>query len=618
MAMESASVAAPQRSKRRRVMSGGLLLPGSRRDGKKALYNCKYCGMDLSDTLRIRSVGPDPAQEPAGALSSGKEPKNQKQVESSATPTNLCLECFSVGAEPWPHKRTHAYRVVEVSINRRPHRSLVPAPPAERLKRSRSVPIPGFEVLTPSALRIIHRDLKDLSVPLFHPNWGCDEELLLLEALEIYGPGNWTEIAEHVGRKDKFECRDHYFEQYINSPNAPLPVVPTPRELEQRKRELEREAEGATRERKGAVLEGEPPKVEEEEAGTEAGDGGAEGAPGAAAADQDQDPNAQLLRGLSDDIRARAEGNQVEITGYNVKRDDFEPEHDNDAEVALAELEIRADDPEEERREKLEMLRVYHYRQRERYSRRAFVTDRGLLNVRQQQQREKKATKEEKEIAALLRVFARFQGREEHEALVKGIQEEQRLRKRIGELKEYRRMGVLTLAEAGLYEQDKRRRESDRERQKQTESYLQQPSYKSGKAQRAMRYASRAEQGGGEGGEAAVMSGPGSSRELQGLRIEEPGKDGREKVPSNLTLSGKEMEPACLDGAPYLDLLSAGERSLCEQLRLLPSQYLSIRSGMAALARGRGKEGPDRDDVRDAFKVDVYKLNKIQDFLFGQ
>ena len=128
-----------------------------------------------------------------------------------------------------------------------------------------------------------------------------------------------------MGRKDKFECRDHYFEQYINSPNAPLPVVPTPRELEQRKRELEREAEGAARERKGAVLEGEPPKVKEEEAGTEAGDGGAEGAPGAAAADQDQDPNAQLLRGLSDDIRARAEGNQVEITGYNVKRDDFEP-----------------------------------------------------------------------------------------------------------------------------------------------------------------------------------------------------------------------------------------------------------------------------------------------------
>ena len=113
MAMESASVAAPQRSKRRRVMSGGLLLPGSRRDGKKALYNCKYCGMDLSDTLRIRSVGPD-AQDPGA--SSGKEPKNQKQIESSATPTNLCLECFSVGAEPWPHKRTHAYRVVEGSI----------------------------------------------------------------------------------------------------------------------------------------------------------------------------------------------------------------------------------------------------------------------------------------------------------------------------------------------------------------------------------------------------------------------------------------------------------------------------------------------------------------------
>ena len=120
------------RSKRRRALDGGLLSPGVSKDGKKALYNCKYCGVDLSDTLRIRNA------------------------EHSGV--DLCLDCFSVGVDCWPHKRQHAYRVVE-----------------------------------------------GLSSPLFDSDWGMDEELLLLEALEIYGPGNWTEIAEHVGRKDKFE-----------------------------------------------------------------------------------------------------------------------------------------------------------------------------------------------------------------------------------------------------------------------------------------------------------------------------------------------------------------------------------------------------------------------------
>ena len=57
----------------------------------------------------------------------------------------LCVECFSVGVEPNPHEASHAYHVID-----------------------------------------------DLSFPLFTMDWGADEELLLLEAIEIYGLGNWT------------------------------------------------------------------------------------------------------------------------------------------------------------------------------------------------------------------------------------------------------------------------------------------------------------------------------------------------------------------------------------------------------------------------------------------
>ena len=89
---------------------------------------------------------------------------------------NLCVECFCVGVEPHPHQACHAYHVVD-----------------------------------------------DLSFPLFTLDWGADEDQLLLEAIEMYGLGNWSEVAEHVGAKTKAQCHKHYFDVYVHSPTAPLP-----------------------------------------------------------------------------------------------------------------------------------------------------------------------------------------------------------------------------------------------------------------------------------------------------------------------------------------------------------------------------------------------------------
>lgn len=53
----------------------------------RALFHCNYCNKDISNTIRVKcAVCPD---------------------------FDLCLECFSVGVEIRPHKRTHAYRVVD-------------------------------------------------------------------------------------------------------------------------------------------------------------------------------------------------------------------------------------------------------------------------------------------------------------------------------------------------------------------------------------------------------------------------------------------------------------------------------------------------------------------------
>lgn len=52
----------------------------------------------------------------------------------------------------------------------------------------------------------------------------------------------------------------------------------------------------------------------------------------------------------------------VELSCYNPKRQEFDPEYDNDAEQLLAEMEFKDTDSEEERELKLRVLHIYSKR----------------------------------------------------------------------------------------------------------------------------------------------------------------------------------------------------------------------------------------------------------------
>lgn len=49
----------------------------------------------------------------------------------------------------------------------------------------------------------------------------------------------------------------------------------------------------------------------------------------------------------------------TELSGFNPKRQEFDPEYDNDAEQALAEMEFKETDSETDRELKLRVLRIY-------------------------------------------------------------------------------------------------------------------------------------------------------------------------------------------------------------------------------------------------------------------
>lgn len=98
---------------------------------------------------------------------------------------DACIPCFAQGREINKHKKSHPYRV-----------------------------------------------LKALDFPIFESKWPAFDELSLIDGIQIFGLGNWEQVAQHVGTKTPEECASHWTRVYHDSPYWPYPdmnkdVVPS-------------------------------------------------------------------------------------------------------------------------------------------------------------------------------------------------------------------------------------------------------------------------------------------------------------------------------------------------------------------------------------------------------
>lgn len=82
-----------------------------------------------------------------------------------------------------------------------------------------------------------------------------------------------------------------------------------------------------------------------------------------------------------------------DINGYSVYRNDYDVEYDNDAELMLKDVEILGDEDEREKELKTCIIRAFNRRLDEREKRKKFVLERGLLNLREKLNEEKKESK---------------------------------------------------------------------------------------------------------------------------------------------------------------------------------------------------------------------------------
>ncbi|KAJ9052435.1 Transcriptional adapter ada2, variant 3 [Entomophthora muscae] len=269
---------------------------------------------------------------------------------------DLCVYCFQHGEEIGEHKNSHAYRII------RKH-----------------------------------------TFPIFDPEWGADEELLLLEALEINGMGNWAAASAHIGSKTDKECESHYIKTYLQSETRPLPDL------------------------KGVFK-----------------------------ADIDTTLNREFIKPPTSKNKVwYSQPSNHDVQGYMPGRLEFETEFEEEGENTVKDLAFHEDDTAEEIEFKLALLDAYNNKLNKREYRKRFLTERGIVDYKKNQAADKKRSREEKEIFTKYKVFARLHTAEDHTDLIKGLLKEQELKTTIAKLQEYKSMGIQTFAEAENYEKAK-------------------------------------------------------------------------------------------------------------------------------------------------------------------
>ncbi|KAJ8535187.1 hypothetical protein ON010_g13551 [Phytophthora cinnamomi] len=343
----------------------------------------------------------------------------------------------------------------------------------------------------------------------------------------MFGMGNWKDIAEHVATKSDKKCEKHYLTAYLGWKDLMPRFIGDSTEVAE-----DKDKEGKDKQ----------PSTDEKAAEMNA------------ASDH-------VLRGPPGERNGPSQ-----LAGYMPLRGDFDVEYDNEAEMILADMEFSEADHPTERELKLKVIQIYNQKLEKRTERKKFVVERGLLDYKLHQHTERKRPKEERELLAQVRPFARFQSPEEHDNFVEGLIAAMRLKKQILLLQEYRKNGVRTLAEAELYDADKKKRELDQAIQKQRDSasYL----YESGRTSssgrdRANRWQNRDQGANGDAG--------GDNSRTRGAAA---GAAGLNAIAATFSV----------EGTPGCHLLTPKEKELCSRLKLLPKV-------IAALLGDQGRTG---------------------------
>ena len=287
---------------------------------------------------------------------------------------------------------------------------------------------------------------------------------------------------------------------------------------------------------------------------------------------------------------------EAQQTGYHIKRNEFDPEYDHEAESIISELDFPEDESAEERQAKLRLIEIYNKRLDERQRRKDFALSRGLVNVKRQSAIDRRRAPGERELLGRLRVVARYLPQPQWEALAEGVAAEGRLRARIAQLQQYRAMGMRTFEEVERHEamESKKKKEIPAPAAQVGKSRLQRIAVDETAMEAELNALGHVHAAAGVHAQhATVVDGRGADG-LQAWR----------------TRRGVLLDIAAL---PDIEPLTARERSLCANQRYLPAQYLAVKADALQIQAEKGVVSVE-DMLQLPFKVSQVRVAELHEF----
>jgi len=322
---------------------------------------------------------------------------------------DLCPECFACGAEIGGHKSHHRY-----FFSNNGQFSVFPkSPPSQELKSARRA-----SLLDKEEGRQQEED------------WNVREDTRLLEAVEMYGYGNWKDISKYVETKDEGCVKERYIKCYIQ----------------------------------GVV-------------GQQTWDEDTRGVQVDHTQDKDRGPLSPTLTSKLPPINVAP--NQALLLGYMPARDDFE-DFDRSNEAHVSQMGVKSvEDDDIEIAMKLAHVDIYERALREEVRRKRVARDYQLVSkyfaenplipfgVKMSPHKMANLLKMKKEgsggpkqeLMDALKPFCQFNTCHEFKCLVDNLCVEQDLRVRVKELLKYREHGLMKVEHLPSFERQRFRRE---------------------------------------------------------------------------------------------------------------------------------------------------------------
>ena len=141
-------------------------------------------------------------------------------------------------------------------------------------------------------------------------------------------------------------------------------------------------------------------------------------------------------------------------------RGEFDVEYENDAEMSVKDLVFRVgEEPATELEVKSTLLDIYNTKLDRRLERKRFIRDRSLLDYKRHQQIDKLRSKDEKEILAQIKPFARIQSPSDYNDFFAGLVAESDLVARLTAMRNYRTLGIKSMSAIVEYERERKSRD---------------------------------------------------------------------------------------------------------------------------------------------------------------